>query len=215
MEQNIQYEDEFLPEILQKYQGKNPFLVPEGYFKNFSELIDSEMKLAHLKANPIESDVPVSYFESFYDNLNTSILIDDIRTSVKEHDFKVPDNYFDSFTEKVLNQVKILEPKKEEKLQVKTVNFRVWAYAVAACSVIAVSVFVFQQYKKQSNAPTTELTLDSLTNEEIEAYVSANIQSFDDETLEIISADAGYFDHISEFESMDLEDAEEMIQLYQ
>ena len=25
----------------------------------------------------------------------------------------------------------------------------------------------------------------------------------------------GYFDHISEFESMDLEDAEEMIQLYQ
>jgi len=116
MEQNIQYEDEFLPEILQKYQGKNPYLVPEGYFQNFSELIDSEMKLAHLKANPIESDVPVSYFESFYDNLNTSILIDDIRTSVKEHDFKVPDNYFDSFTEKVLNQVKILEPKKEEKL---------------------------------------------------------------------------------------------------
>ena len=53
-----------------------------------------------------------------------------------------------------------------------------------------------------------------MTNEEIEAYVSANIQSFDDETLEIISADAGYFDHISEFESMDLEDAEEMIQLY-
>lgn len=119
MEQNIQYEDEFLPEILQKYQGKNPFLVPEGYFQNFSELIDSEMKLAHLKANPIESDVPVSYFESFYDNLNTSILIDDIRTSVKEHDFKVPDNYFDSFTEKVLNQVKILEPKKKKNYKSK------------------------------------------------------------------------------------------------
>jgi hypothetical protein len=215
MEQNIQFEDDFLPEILQKYRGKNPFLVPERYFQDFSELMDSEMKLADIMVNSIESDVPVSYFDTFYDNLNTSILIDDIRTSVKDEDFKVPEKYFDSFSEKIMSQIQALEPKKEVQTKAKTFNFRPWAYAVAACSVIAISIFVFQQNKKQNTAPAVELALESLSNEEIEAYVSANIQSFDDETLEIISADAGYFDHISEFESMDLEDAEEMIQLYQ
>ncbi|MBK9993472.1 MAG: hypothetical protein IPP01_05655 [Saprospiraceae bacterium] len=99
MEQNINNEDDYLPEILQKYKGKNPFLVPENYFQHLSDQLIAEANVATLIQNTSEQAVPQNYFESFYDNLNTTILIDDIKSSAKDEDFKVPENYFDSLSQ--------------------------------------------------------------------------------------------------------------------
>ena len=213
MEQNTTNEDDFLPQILQKYKGKNPFLVPEDYFQHLSDQLIAEANVAALVQNSTEQSVPQNYFESFYDNLNTTILIDDIKSSAKEEDFKVPENYFDSLTDRILNQVKPEEIKIQKEVIVRKFNFKAWAYAAAACTILAVSVVVFQNSKKEK--VETTFALDSLSDEELETYVYENIQSFDDETIEILSSEAGFFDHISEFESMSEDEADELIKLYQ
>ena len=213
MEQNINNEDDYLPEILQKYKGKNPFLVPEGYFQNFSEQLIAEANVATLIQNTGAQDVPQNYFESFYDNLNTTILIDDIKSSAKAEDFKVPENYFDSLTDRIMSQIPAEEKHVQKEVVVRKFNFKAWAYAAAACAILAVSITVFQTTKKDK--VQTTFALDSLTDEELETYVYENIQSFDDETIEILSSDAGYFDHSTEFENISEDEAEELINLYQ
>lgn len=87
--------------------------------------------------------------------------------------FKTPENYFDDFSLKVLNQL----PENETKVVSIFSKRKMWIYAVAATLVIAISIPIFYQ-----NSIQTKI-LDSTT---IENYLAVNAGISEVELIELL-----------------------------
>lgn len=87
--------------------------------------------------------------------------------------FKTPENYFDDFSLKVLNQL----PENETKVVSIFSKRKMWIYAVAATLVIAISIPIFYQNSIQTKE------LDSTT---IENYLAVNAGISEVELIELL-----------------------------
>ena len=90
--------------------------------------------------------------------------------------FKVPENYFDDFSAKVLQQLPENEPKVISIISRK----KTWMYAVAAILIVAVSIPIYTALVTQQNA------LDKTT---IENYLTSQDAISDDELANLLDED--------------------------
>lgn len=90
--------------------------------------------------------------------------------------FKVPENYFDDFSAKVLQQLPENEPKVISIISRK----KTWMYAVAAILIVAVSIPIYTALVTQQNA------LDKTT---IENYLTSQDAISDDELVNLLDED--------------------------
>lgn len=91
-----------------------------------------------------------------------------------ESGFKTPDNYFENFSEKLLNNL----PEKEVKVISIYEKRKTWIYAVAAVLVLAISVPVLNQYFNKSNE------IESLV---IENYLASNTSINDNDIADLLT----------------------------
>ncbi|WP_151105841.1 hypothetical protein [Flavobacterium luteum] len=90
--------------------------------------------------------------------------------------FKVPENYFDDFSAKVLKQL----PENEPKIITLFTRKKTWLYAVAAIIIIALSIPIY------TTILTQESTLDKTT---IENYLTNQDAISDDELVNLLDED--------------------------
>lgn len=90
--------------------------------------------------------------------------------------FKVPENYFDDFSAKVLQQLPENEPKVISIINRK----KTWMYAVAAILIVAASIPIYTAIVTQQNA------LDKTT---IENYLTSQDAISDDELANLLDED--------------------------
>lgn len=188
--------------ILSAIEKKNCFTVPEKYFDELPQNIQSIIYLWNLK-NEISFDIPKNYFEQLPEFIRQQILLDGFK---KEKTLDVPEKYFDNLSEKIQRTV-FIESLKENTLQVptgyfdelpnviqqkilneketKVITFEKWfrtkyAYVAAAASVaLLIGFFILNQPVINSYK---EITLALTENEK--QYVKENTELFDiDESL--------------------------------
>lgn len=87
--------------------------------------------------------------------------------------FKIPENYFEDFSAKVINQLNEKETKVISLFSIK----KIWYYAAAAILIVGLMIPLLQQ----NNQKTTEI--DQTT---IENYLADNASISDDELLELL-----------------------------
>lgn len=90
--------------------------------------------------------------------------------------FKVPENYFDDFSAKVLQQL----PENESKVISIFTRKKTWLYTVAAIIIIALSIPIY------TTIVTQESTLDKTT---IENYLTSQDAISDDELVNLLDED--------------------------
>jgi hypothetical protein len=87
--------------------------------------------------------------------------------------FKIPDNYFDDFSEKVMQQL----PKEEPKVISFYAKNKRWIYSAAAVLVLALSVPIV--YQMQNNEA-------EMTSSEVENYLVNNTTLSDDDIVNLL-----------------------------
>lgn len=93
-----------------------------------------------------------------------------------ESGFKIPDNYFENFSERLLNNL----PEKEIKVISIYEKRKTWIYAVAAVLVLAISIPVLNQYFNKSN---------EIENLVIENYLASNTSINDHDIADLLTDD--------------------------
>ncbi|WP_310559036.1 hypothetical protein [Flavobacterium sp.] len=93
-----------------------------------------------------------------------------------ESGFKIPDNYFENFSERLLNNL----PEKEIKVIPIYEKRKTWIYAVAAVLVLAISVPVLNQYFNKSN---------EIENLVLENYLASNTSINDHDIADLLTDD--------------------------
>lgn len=87
--------------------------------------------------------------------------------------FKIPDNYFDDFSEKVMQRL----PKEEPKVISFYARNKRWIYSAAAVLVLALSVpIVYQMQNKEAE----------MTSSEVENYLVNNTTLSDDDIVNLL-----------------------------
>jgi hypothetical protein len=87
--------------------------------------------------------------------------------------FKIPDNYFDDFSEKVMQRL----PKEEPKVISFYAKNKRWIYSAAAVLVLALSVpIVYQMQNKEAE----------MTSSEVENYLVNNTTLSDDDIVNLL-----------------------------
>lgn len=87
--------------------------------------------------------------------------------------FIIPENYFDTFSEKVLQQL----PKEEPKVISFYARNRTWIYSAAAVLVLALSIPVVYQLQNNQNEISTN---------EVETYITQHTTVSDDDIVDLL-----------------------------
>jgi uncharacterized radical SAM superfamily protein len=90
-----------------------------------------------------------------------------------ESGFKIPDHYFDTFSDKVIQQL----PENTQKVIPIFSKTRIWTIAIAAVFVISLSIPIFNAFK------TSETELDKET---LENYLSNHAEISNDDIVELL-----------------------------
>ncbi len=97
------------------------------------------------------------------------------RQKEKSSPFKLPDDYFDTLENQILDRV-TMEPKKDTPTKIRSLSF--WLTSAAAILLLAVGFsFLFQSQNK------SEALLADISTEEIDRYISDNLYEFDEDLL--------------------------------
>ena len=90
-----------------------------------------------------------------------------------ESGFKIPDHYFDTFSDKVIQQL----PENTKKVIPIFSKTRIWTIAIAAVFVISLSIPIFNTFKTSA----TELDKETLEN-----YLSNHAEISNDDIVELL-----------------------------
>lgn len=130
----------------------------ENNIKNSEEYLNSILG----KKNSFS--LPKNYFDTIEDAIETKLAEENLK---KENGFTTPDNYFKDLENEILAQVSA--PKKETKvISLKEKILKTIPFAAAA------SIILFIGFNSYVFNKTEELTIDSLSDDDIEFWINSN-----------------------------------------
>jgi hypothetical protein len=149
--------------INNKVGKKTGFSAPTDYFDNLQDSIQA--KLAEESFSKKSAfKVPENYFDTLEDSILTKLVEENFSN---EKAFKVPENYFDDLENNVLQRI-ASEEKETKIISFKERIFKMIPIAAAASIILFIGLnsFVFNT--------NDEITLDSLSNNDIEYWLDTN-----------------------------------------
>lgn len=184
--------------------SKTPvFEVPQGYFEGFAAQVlhqintenDSENAIVTMAGKDMNFEVPALYFEQFADKLMHRINISDedlVDTSALEalrnvNVFTVPNGYFETIQAIAPKEIAIEVVEKEVKtmsLPKRAPKWTNWAVAASVLFILGMGgVWMIGGNGGASDAFTpaqlASLTLENVSDEDIEQYIENDQESFD------------------------------------
>lgn len=112
------------PKITWTSSLKMPFVIPDGYFEHFSELLMSEIKIENKNwSKKLPFQIPeTNYFEQQVEKTVQNAKLHALKDQNKStHIQDVPAQYFENLSEQVLSKIKALSHTEEE--QVESIDF--------------------------------------------------------------------------------------------
>ncbi|MGI4750026.1 MAG: hypothetical protein ACRYFB_05295 [Janthinobacterium lividum] len=205
--------------VLQKQNRENPFRVPDLFFEEQQERIHSAIYAENLKSKTPSAGlvVPENYFDNLQNQILSTVNLEEMRAqqepSVKSIEFfeeqqniiaarikinafaekgdgfTVPENYFETLTDRINQKTGIKTVQQPAKIR-SLFTRAAWKYATAAC--IAVAVVTGIGVKKYQAAHNVQTQLSNLPDADIENYLDIHADSYDNHIiLETSAADDG------------------------
>ena len=195
---------------LGKHSRNNPFAVPQNYFEDQQERIKEAIFTEELKQNIPSGgfNIPENYFDDLQQRIFSMVELEKIRkpdalpenkvdffeeqqsiiiARIKINQaadtgsgFIVPEKYFETLSDQILQKVTVKEAIKPVKLR-SIFAKGLWKYATAASIAIAVVAgFVVKQYEAAHNVQTQ---LSNLPDTDIENYLKIHADSYDNHLI--------------------------------
>jgi hypothetical protein len=182
MENKIKNSEEYLNSILGKKSG---FSIPKNYFNTTEDAI--EAKLVEEKFTKEKGfTIPENYFSPIKDGFETKLSEEKF---TKEKGFTIPDAYFKELENDILAKVTKTKETKVISFKERVLKFIPIAAAASVILFIGLNSFVFNK--------TEELTLDSLSDVDIEYWLESNTLNTNDVTVilqeDLLEDDDFYF----------------------
>jgi hypothetical protein len=139
------------------------------------------------RVNPFT--VPVHYFETLPNEVLQSIQVTELQLLAslkKENPFDVPYNYFESLPGKVLNRIREEEnkPTFAETILNKLGYLLKPKYALATIALaLVIAIFIGKMSNSTVNVPTLAAAEKQVTAEDVNDYISDNIDQFDEKNI--------------------------------
>ncbi|MGV3509850.1 MAG: hypothetical protein ACO1N7_11220 [Sphingobacteriaceae bacterium] len=141
----------------------NPFSVPDNYFEEMQEQIQSRITIDQFDGEHEFFNIPVNYFDSLTEKIISENATKQLKTEGSEV-FSVPDNYFNELEKSILSNAGGQNHKEQIVRRIATS----WlTYAAAACITAIVS---FGIYFNTQNS-TVEHQIAELPSEDIVEYL--------------------------------------------
>jgi hypothetical protein len=160
-------------------ERKSPFSVPERYFDNLQEQLNSRISVENVYSDRFDSKftVPEGYFTELSAQIEGRIIADKLKESFVGNSFTVPEGYFAALQSRI--NEKVAEPAKVFSMRKSSVP--AWLnYAAAACITIALSaglIFNIQQSKttpspaKNTSTKVSTSAISNVSDETILDYL--------------------------------------------
>ncbi|MBP3942589.1 hypothetical protein J5U18_03250 [Sphingobacteriaceae bacterium WQ 2009] len=174
MKENNTFNEQMNPNGLPESLRVNPFDVPEGYFNTAERQIRAQVALPKpLKASE-ESALPADYFAKLEESIFTKIAEQDLRNQVASTGHTVPDTYFESLSERIMDAVK------PQETPVRSIKRPQWTrYAVAATITAILGVGAYIGLHTTTNATANNMDLAAVSDQEIINYLAQSPVSED------------------------------------
>lgn len=187
LQNDIKKELSSLSPLLAEKEKKNPFSVPDNYFNELDHKI-----LFALKNNSVESE------------LEETTQLKSLRS--RGNAFDVPYGYFEQLPEKISARI-VTEGKTAviRPLQKYFQHSFRSGKMLAAVSVAAALIVVFLLFKPQPITTTPQNNTITLSSEEVQNYLNANIISIDEQS---ISGQITTYQSLAGFNNMELDESD-------
>lgn len=159
--------------LLASLEKENNFLVPRHYFEKLSQEIINQIKIEELAGKDLHFQIPDSYFESLKNKIQSAILVENKKDSIKARnaDFAILDKYFES------NKVEIISKTRIEKSNLgKIISLKFIRYAAAACILLTTSFGIYFNIQRSNNV---NYQLSKVSDEAIESYLKQTVEASD------------------------------------
>lgn len=161
-------ESEYLPEILTRLKGNNPFRVPDSYFNSKADSFIYNLDYSLIQDLGFSSKnnfkIPEDYFEN---SIESTLQIIQLEISLRDLDYRVPKYYFETLNKRVLERIHN-EPKSVVRKLHRQV--RTWI-GIAAMFVVVSGVFLYRNFM---NPSTTEFNLSQIDDDTLYDYLASN-----------------------------------------
>lgn len=162
-----------------------PFAVPEGYFQQLQEIILTQTEHANCLTEPVLFIDKAMPFEApaahYFDQLSQQILskIEDQGPNWgKNMPYSLPESYFETLPQQIALKAKAQKIVKQPTLRIPV--FRNVQLAASVALIIFVGFGVLQFNKEVA---IKHLSLEHISQEEIQQYVNENIDDFDTDII--------------------------------
>lgn len=150
----------------------NPFSVPDGYFDQMQQQLQSRIGIAQFDNEEPYFNVPDNYFETLESKITSVINLEHLKEISDNQAFSIPENYFDTLEEKIKAKIGS-EVLKTSQPKVRRL-FSSWKTYAAAASITAIISFGIYFNSKNNNleAQIAKLPADDIV-EYLQLYSDA------------------------------------------
>lgn len=150
----------------------NPFSVPERYFDEMQQQLQSRMRIAQFDNEDLYFNLPDNYFEKLESKVTSVIKLEHLKEISDSQAFSIPENYFETLEEKIKAKVES-EVLKTSQPKVKRLFYN-WKTYAAAASITAIISFGIYFNSKNNNldAQIAKLPADEIV-EYLQLYSDA------------------------------------------
>ena len=158
----------------------NPFTVPENYFDELSEQLQTRIRIEALanKDAGTTFKIPEAYFDTLEDRIYSSIRFETLREDLPADGFSVPDRYFESLQERIIENT---SAKTEGGAIVRRLVPGWIKYAAAACITTFIGLAVYQTNFQPADAVHSQLS--EIPDEAIVKYLQVSSGPADGATI--------------------------------
>ncbi len=182
------------PDALPDALRMNPYTVPDGYFKGLTPLV---LQRCNATADPSKAwPIPSGYFEQLEANITGKIAEQQLKESVSDPGFAVPEHYFEHLAERSLAEASLreriadpgysvpapyfdnlqhviasrMQPVREDVIPVRKLRKPSWLlYAAAAC--LALFLTTWGIFNRLGDGQASDSSLASVPEQEIFNYL--------------------------------------------
>ncbi|NOT36371.1 MAG: hypothetical protein HOP11_03220 [Saprospiraceae bacterium] len=169
-------EQEYLPEILSTLKGKNPFRCPAGYFDNKPDYISNQLDFLVVRQLGFSTKnvfkTPKDYFEN---TSEATLQLIQLERSLRDLDYKVPNQYFENLGNRVITQIK----NQDSESKVIKVQFRYRRLIAVAAMVLFIVGFYF--LRNINSSVSNDFNLSQIDDETLIEFVASqdlDLQNF-------------------------------------
>jgi hypothetical protein len=149
--------------ILAAMDKTNPFLVPDGYFEEMHQQLQSRITISEFDNEESFFKLPDNYFDTLTEKIISINKLEQLKQSSGSEIFSVPANYFNNLEASIKSTIAIEPVKQEAKIRSLTSSWVTYAAAASITAIISLGIY-FNSRNNNIETQIAQLPADEIVN---------------------------------------------------